>query len=155
MTDRVLVAARNPLVVARFRSHVRDDLDFTDCHLWTGAISGRGHGRFWVQEGFVVIAHRLAYAIAHPELDTMPVVVAHRCDNPICQNDNHFRPSDHHRNRAEWLSRRHTIGGPLRDTRGARGRSVELRDAARDGLDITRVERQGVRPVDRDQPGLW
>ena len=47
--------------VARFRAKIAV-VPGSGCVYWTSAISGRGHGRFWVGEGAgrdgVVIAHR-------------------------------------------------------------------------------------------------
>jgi hypothetical protein len=65
-------------------------------------------------------------------LDQAPVL-GHRCDNPLCQRigPGHVVASSAWRNRPEWVMRRGTIGGPLRDARGARGRSRALRDAVR------------------------
>lgn len=62
------------------------------CWWWTGAVTTKGHGRFWVGtdparagEGFVVIAHRFGYALefgfdalaAAPAWDTMSAIT--RC----------------------------------------------------------------------------
>lgn len=126
------------------------------CWYWTGAISGKGHGRFWIGQGRVVIAHRFGYALAHPG-EPMPPMVGHRCDNPICQSPEpgHMEPSTAARNRAEWVWRRDTVGGPLRDVRGALGRAIALRDAARKRADLDAAESIGRRPVDRDQSPLW
>jgi hypothetical protein len=82
----------------------------------------------------VVIAHRFASALKHgvDALEQVPVL-GHRCDNPLCQRigDGHVMASSQWLNRREWALRRHTIGGTLRDTRGARGRAGALRDAVR------------------------
>lgn len=58
-----------------------------------------------------------------------------------CQRlgDRHVRRSSHVENRREWAARRHTIGSPLRDGRGARGRIGAVRQALRDGGDATLV----------------
>lgn len=125
------------------------------CLLWIGAISSRGHGRFWIGDGRVVIAHRFAWAIAHPGEDLPPVVAHGDCDNPLCQEPTHLFESTSGENRREWAARRHRLGGALRDVRGARGRARELRDAVRAGADIDGVVADGVRPIDRDQLPLW
>lgn len=153
---RLLAAVLDPAVRARFDAKVRR-FDGVDCWLWTGAISGRGHGRFWIADGHVVIAHRFAYAAALPldEVDVMPPELAHQCDNPICQNPRHLAASTREENRHEWAARRHALGGPLRDLRGARDRARELRDAAKAGTSITDVMSAGLRDVDRDQGRLW
>ncbi len=130
-------ALADPDVVARYprqgaaRSRVA-------CWWWAHAVSGRGHGRFWLAEvegrSVVVIAHRFAWALEHgvDSLAAAPVL-GHRCDNPLCQRvaPGHVEASSHWRNRREWASRRHTVGNPLRDRRGARGRARAVRDALR------------------------
>ncbi|WP_402377953.1 hypothetical protein [Isoptericola rhizosphaerae] len=153
---RLLAAVASRSARTRFEAKVRR-LDHVECWIWTGAISGQGHGRFWVAQGHVVIAHRFAYmaSIPSPVLGDVPAVVAHRCDNPLCQNPAHLTPSSPALNRAEWASRRHVPGGPLRDVRGARGRAHELRDAAKAGASIAETMSAGLRCVDRGQGRLW
>ena len=51
-------------VVERWRAKIVT-VEASGCLWWTGAISGRGHGRFWYAPGRVVIAHRFAFAAAH------------------------------------------------------------------------------------------
>ena len=86
-------ALADPTVVDRYWSHVRRVDDAGVCWLWTGAISGNGHGRFQVgdtyldvpgrprrRRTFVVIAHRFGFAIAYglePLLNT-PLVAPMR-----------------------------------------------------------------------------
>ena len=118
----------------------------SECVWWTGAVSGRGHGRFWVGAGQVVIAHRFAYALVHGAT-SLPALLGHRCDNPLCQRigEGHVVESTATLNRGEWLARRNVANGPLADPRGSRGRAIALRDLARvDGAavrdDINRIE---------------
>jgi hypothetical protein len=66
---------------------------------------------------------------------TVPVL-AHSCDNPLCQNPGCWRESDPYANARDYANRRHTVRGALTDTRGARGRARAVRDAARDGADV-------------------
>ena len=100
---------------------------------WTGAVSGRGHGRFWFGCGRVVIAHRFAFALAYgvEALDQVRVL-GHRCDNPLCQRVGlgHVVASSAALNRREWAIRRLLAGNPLADPRGPRRRARELRDLA-------------------------
>ncbi|RXR25883.1 hypothetical protein EQW78_11815 [Oerskovia turbata] len=103
-----------------------------------GRSAGKGHGRFWVGPGFVVITHRITYALNQRGLTWMPAVVAHACDNPICQNPTHLHASDPSENRSEWAARRHTLASPLRD-------------AAGDGHDITAILAVGARCTDQDR----
>jgi hypothetical protein len=78
-------AVNDPATVERFRSKVVQ-VPGSQCLWWTGAVSGRGHGRFWFGRGRVVIAHRFAFALAYgvEALDQVRVL-GHRCDNPLCQ----------------------------------------------------------------------
>ncbi len=122
---------------ARFRAKIRV-VPGSACLWWSHAVSGRGHGRFWLGavdgRDVVVIAHRFVWALEFgvDALEQVPVL-GHRCDNPLCQRigPGHVEASSSWRNRQEWVMRRDTIGGPLRDARGARGRSRALRDAVR------------------------
>lgn len=110
------------------------------CLWWTGAVSARGHGRFWPGESegrdVVVIAHRFAWALAFGVQDLLGVpVLGHRCDNPLCQRTGpgHVQRSSAHQNVRKWAARRHTYGNPLRDSRGSRGRARMIRDLLRGG----------------------
>lgn len=146
-------AGADPRVRARYFAKILR-VDGSACWWWTGAISGKGHGRFWVREGWTVIAHRLGWAIAHPG-ETVPELVGHECDNPLCQRPEHWRESTHALNRAEWVARRETIGSPLRDERGARGRAREIRDGLLAGKSPSELEALGLNAVDRGQLPLW
>jgi len=146
---RVLRAALgDPAAVARYRAKVLE-VPGSDCLWWQGAVSGRGHGRFYVGtvdadpadtngsgrvRDLCVIAHRFGYALVYGAavLNSLPVL-GHGCDNPLCQRigAGHVHPSSHAANRRAFLARRFVAGSPLGDPRGARGRSRELRDMAR------------------------
>jgi hypothetical protein len=151
--DLLRGAVADEQTTARFHAKLRR-VPGSSCCLFTGAVSGRGHGRFWVGtvlgRDVVVIAHRFAWALEHgvDALATVPVL-GHRCDNPLCQRigPGHVEASSAWRNRQEWLMRRHTIGTPLRDQRGARGRARAVRDALR-------VDPTGVRAVEVMRSGL-
>jgi hypothetical protein len=158
-TIRLKTALHDPAVVDRYQQKITA-VDSYSCLFWTGAISARGHGRFWISaddgRDFVVIAHRFGYALAHGFDALIGVeVVAHRCDNTLCQLPAHWRESTHAQNKQEWASRRHQLSGPLRDLRGARGRAMALRDAVRDGRPLAGILADGVRSCDRDQLALW
>lgn len=165
-TSQLITAANDPKTLTRYHAKITK-LPETTCWLWTGAISGRGHGRFWIRDNIVVIAHRFAWilhqltphAAAGNEsisLIWLPEVVTHTCDNPICQNPAHLRAGTPTTNRREWSQRRTTPGSPLRDLRGAHGRALALRDAARSHhADIRTVLDAGLGEIDRHQPTLW
>ena len=141
----VLAAAlRDPAVVARYQAMIVD-VPGSSCRWWRGAVSGRGHGRFYVgtvaseatgagDRELCVIAHRFGYALVYgaSALNAVPVL-GHKCDNPLCQRvaPDHVKPSSHAENRRAYLARRSLAGNPLGDARGARGRSRELRDLTR------------------------
>ena len=75
---RLRLAVADPDVVDRYRSHIKTGRP-DQCWLWTGAISGKGHGRFQIADQrlprpdgttarrtSVVIAHRFAAPGAAP-----------------------------------------------------------------------------------------
>lgn len=172
MSARTLTALRaataDPAVVRRYWSHVRKAEAAGECWLWTGAISGKGHGRFSIGDQYVttatgqqrrativVIAHRFGYAVRYGVDALLDVpMLGHNCDNPLCQNPEHWRESNARLNGLEYSRRHNGIRSPLADLRGARGRSREIRDAARDGADVAAAVLAGVRPVHRDQLSL-
>lgn len=130
----------------------------SDCLWWLGAISGRGHGRFWVGPDHVVIAHRFAFAMARGvEALEDARLLGHRCDNPLCQriDDDHVGVSTARRNRLEWLHRRDWVDSPLADPRGARGRAEVLRRLARSDPFGVRIEIEKIRASLPEQLTLW
>lgn len=153
--DRLVRAVADNAVRDRYFAKIHERRD-GECWLWTGAISDRGHGRFWVADRYVVIAHRYGYALHHG-VEDLPPLLGHRCDNPICQNphEGHLGPSTSALNRNEWAQRRLTLGSPIRDQRGALGRALALREAALHGGDIHSAARAGLGPLDLLQEPLW
>jgi hypothetical protein len=162
------LAVADPVVVGRYWSHIKTGR--TDqCWLWTGAISGKGHGRFQiadqrltladgttVRRTYVVIAHRFGYAALHGVDALLDVpLLAHACDNPICQNPRCWRESNHRANGQDYAHRRDIVRGALADTRGAGGRARAVRDAAKDGAEISQAVLAGLRPVHFDQLELF
>ncbi|MDQ3502713.1 MAG: hypothetical protein M3486_03700 [Actinomycetota bacterium] len=130
-------AVADPAIVARY-SMKTTGVPGSPCLWWTGAVSARGHGRFWLGEvggrDVVVIAHRFGWALEHGVAALgEALVLGHRCDNPLCQQlgVGHVQLSSHTANRQEWPARRHALGNPLRDGRGSRGRSRAIRDILR------------------------
>jgi HNH endonuclease len=61
----------------------------TRCWNWTGAIAGKGHGRFWVG-GKLVPAHRYSYELA-TGTDPGKLQIDHRCHNERCVRPDHLR----------------------------------------------------------------
>lgn len=161
-------AINDPAIVARYRSHIRCSDVRGECWLWTGAISGKGHGRFSIgdthitiggaqrRQTIVVIAHRFGYALTYG-VDALLAVplIAHRCDVTLCQNPQHWEDSNHRANGRDGHYRRDVVAGPLADTRGARGRAHAIRAAARSGVDVNAAIAAGLRPVHRDQLSLF
>lgn len=151
----------DPSVEARYRRHIAGSATATGCLFWTGAISGRGHARFWLVvlpdgRDVVVLGHRFGYGLrfGYTQLVAAPAVRHYRCDNPLCQNVDHLRPGTNGDNAHDWATRRHTPGSPLRDTRGALGRARALRTAARNQTNLTEAADVGLSQLDRDQPPL-
>lgn len=153
-------ALRDAETIERYWSHVRV-VPGSSCSWWAGALSGRGHGRFWLArvEGHdvTVIAHRFGYGLVHGADELLATrVLGHACDNPLCQrvDAEHVRASTTEMNRREWAARRRLSGSVVNDRRGARGRARALRDAVRaGGADLAAVDGIG-RDPGRQMP-LW
>lgn len=86
-------------------------------------------------------------------------VLGHRCDNPLCQHigSGHVQASSYVENSREYAGRRHTMGAPLRDSRGARGRSRTLRDLLRLGASASELKAamDAGLTLDAAQLALW
>ena len=94
------VAVADPELVGRYWSHVKIGRP-DECWLWTGPISGKGHGRFQIADAhfpqpdgsirrrtYVVIAHRFGYAALHGVDALLQVpLLAHQCDNPLVRRE--------------------------------------------------------------------
>lgn len=150
-------ACASPEVVARWRDKIVT-VQGSDCLWWTGAVSGRGHGRFWLGPRRVVVAHRFAFALTHGVEQTAAVpVLGHRCDNPLCQRigPGHVVASSYAANRREWAIRRERAGSPLGDPRGSRRRARELRDMARRDPALVAADLARLRQLYGEQLALW
>ena len=150
-------ACFSPQVVHRWRGKIVT-VQGSGCLWWTGAISGRGHGRFWLASGRVVVAHRFAFALAHGvEVAADVAVLGHRCDNPLCQRvgPGHVVASSYAENRREWAIRRERTGSPLGDPRGSRRRARELRDLAREDPALVAEHLARLRSLFGEQMPLW
>ncbi len=159
MVTDLSAAVADEQVRQRYAAKVRH-VDGDPCAWWVGAVSGRGTGRFWLGPGVAIIAHRYGFALAngvdalfHP--DGSRVLLAHSCDNPLCQAPEHLSVATPAQNRAEWDRRRSNLGSPLRDIRGARGRAMAVRAALLTGGDVAACLRAGMTAVDRDQLTLF
>ena len=130
------------------------------CRIWVGAISGAGHGRFWLgvdDDGrdVVMIAHRFGYAHTHGLAALQAAqVIRHLCDEPSCQLPEHWAAGTIAENTSEWAARRLVPGSPLRDIRGARGRAEALRAAALTGTNLDEVALEGMPAGDQLQDTL-
>ncbi len=71
---------------ARFAAKVRIGLG--GCHIWTGARTPKGYGRFLVN-GSHHMAHRVAYVLAGRTLGP-DLVIDHLCRNTSCVNPDHL-----------------------------------------------------------------
>lgn len=149
-------AVRHPDTLARYDSYVYRTPMSRGCLVWTGAISDGGHGRFWLDDGVVAIAHRFGWAVYNGPEDVLDpsVVVMHTCDEAICQQPEHWKLGNSATNSADWAERRRIPGNPLRDRRGAEGRARALRDAARSRGDLDAAAAAGLCDVDLWQPTL-
>ena len=150
-------ATSDAAVVARWRSKIVT-VPGSGCRWWTGAISGRGHGRFWFAPGRVVIAHRFAFAMTRGGPERAGVaVLGHRCDNPLCQRvgPGHVVASSHVENRREWAIRKALTGSPLGDPRGSRRRARELRDLARADPALVAADLARLTALYGEQLPLW
>lgn len=131
------------------------------CWVWLGALSGRGHGRFWLGRGadgrhVVMVAHRFGFAVQHGvEALLATDTVMHLCDEACCQNPGHWAAGTAAVNAGDWGRRRRVPGSPLRDLRGAAGRARALRDAALNGGDLVAAAEVGVPDIDRWQATLF
>ena len=80
----------DPAVVARYQAKIVS-VSGSDCRWWSGAVSGRGHGRFYVRKvalnatedvprDVVVTAHRFGYGLVYgaAALNAVPVL-DHTC----------------------------------------------------------------------------
>lgn len=73
------------------------------CWEWKGKTGHRGYGYFYAQSKLFV-AHRFSY-----ELHIGPIphelLVCHKCDNPACQNPNHFFMGTHADNNRDRVTK--------------------------------------------------
>lgn len=160
-TERALRRGVNDSrTISRYRAKVWPEPCLHGDRLWIGAIAGSGHGRFWLRDDagkdVAIVAHRFGWALAHGvnSLLASPAI-RHMCDEPLCQEPSHWIAGTVQENTLEWIARRSIPGSPLRDTRGAKGRALALRQALLEDHDVELAAAAG-RPVsDLLQPSLF
>ena len=141
---RLRLAVADPVVVHRYRSHIKTGrvdrvlaVDRRDLRQRPRPVPDRRPtpprtDGTTLRRTYVVIAHRFGYAALHGVDALLEVpLLAHQCDNPLCQNPRCWRESNHRANGRDYAYRRDLVRGALADTRGARGRARAVRDAAR------------------------
>jgi hypothetical protein len=74
-----------------FRDHFFRSLVPADhrCLVWPGKPMNNGYGKVCV-DGSPVLAHRVAYRLANPDVQIDGWFVCHSCDNPRCCNPAHL-----------------------------------------------------------------
>lgn len=120
----------------------------TECWYWVGALSDSGHGKLkagraagGAAAGRTVTAHvygyKRAYGLITPTEAVPDPVVAHRCDEPSCQQPHHMEVIDRAENIRDYHRRRHTW--PLNDTRTTAGRKSARAEALREAIRQTQA----------------
>lgn len=73
----------------RFWSRV-DQRGDDECWPWLGAVQSAGYGHLWFPDrSRTVLAHRVAYALAHGEVSDL-LVIDHLCESTTCCNPAHL-----------------------------------------------------------------
>jgi hypothetical protein len=90
---------RLPEIAERFWSKV-DVYEENECWIWTGREGPGGYGQLRFELGgrrVVLVSHRFAYALAHPD-QAIPatVQVQHCCGEKLCVNPAHLILRDRH-----------------------------------------------------------
>ena len=82
------------------------------CWLWTGAVDGRGYGRFnsGGKRGPTLLAHRVAWSICVGRLPD-GAYLCHRCDTPPCVRPTHLFIGDAAANAADMVTKGRSAKG--------------------------------------------
>ncbi len=109
--------------LARFWSKVGKT---AGCWEWSGARFSNGYGAVKIR-GSMYKAHRIAFALANPEVKTAGFEICHTCDNPPCLNPDHLFLGD-------ALVNAKDRNDKMRHVHGARCHTAKISDA-----DVARI----------------
>lgn len=150
----VLIASRHPFEWTaerhtRYLSRV-DRRGPDECWPWTASGTPEGYGQMRIGARQNILAHRVAYALAHGAIPPGRLVL-HRCDNPGCNNPAHlFLGTDRANSDDKIAKGRHAHGDrhgmrlhPERVPRGERSGLAKLTTA--DVLEILNRRAAGVK----------
>lgn len=115
------------------------------CWLWQGGRLQSGYGRYSPHHRTTVRAHRHAYLLTH---GSVPPVLRHTCDNPLCVNPNHLIPGSHADNMRDMTDRGRQRKGEAHRNAKLKDRDVQVMRVLRSiGCDLSEIgERYGVTP---------
>ncbi len=95
-TKRGTFRARPMFIGKPFEAYVQPEPN-TGCHLWAGAVSGRGYGYYRGRR-----AHRVAYEATFGAIP-QGLVLDHLCRQPLCVNPKHLEAVTHRTNSMRGL----------------------------------------------------
>lgn len=75
------------------------------CWEWTGATNESGYGRFYLYDGTLVLAHRLAWYLTFGEWPPPDLDVCHRCDYRLCVRTSHHFLGTRAENNADMIAK--------------------------------------------------
>jgi hypothetical protein len=99
----------SPTLHNRYWSHV-DRRQPDECWPWTAFSDKVGYGKIWVGydadgKAITQYAHRVGWEFAHGD-SPGDLHIRHRCDNPTCQNPNHWELGTHLDNMRDMVERK-------------------------------------------------
>lgn len=149
-----------------YQANTYHPADEQACRYYLGALSDSGHGKLkagraaaGAAAGRTVTAHVYGYQLHHqrlivPTLAVPDPVVAHRCDEPSCQQPAHWELIDRSDNVRAYHQRKHMF--PLNDTR-TRGRKSARAEALRQAIrqaQAAQARAQALRESGEEVPDL-